>query len=418
MVRRIALLGAVSALVLPTASPVLAQPTVRTVRGTVQTADGSPAADVVVTLAVNPESGLTPLGLIDTPTAFGAGCSGAAGARCGRTVVTRTGRTGQFEAELELPGDDLDDLDDLAVVADLGDGRLAALRTRLAFAVRRPLPTLREWAAGVRPIPATGGETPPEQDLLKVLWFPLPRTSGRGANYTLLFSDQAGEVWTFPDKAPGFVVDPRLLEDMEGQARVDVEAFEVFGDDQVDFFFRSSAVRHSGSRGAPPSRGGRCRPASEQCRLADGRAVPHTSVPTTVLELPTPIEVSLVTARGCPTPCQLELSADGVVWSTVGREFVPLAAITVDPPIRARFARATFVGTEDLLRAPAELSVWGVAQPATRPDPTSTSTSTSTSASRDVLRRGRNALPVLVLAGLVVLLVLRSRRRRDVTRGA
>jgi len=329
-------------------------------------------------------------------------------------VLTRTDSAGRFTAQLGGAAGG-DDLDDLAVIAELGGGRLVALRTRASFGVSRALPDLREWSAGARPLPAMGGSTAPEDDELAVLWLPLPPGSGRGGNYTVLFSDASGEVWTFPDKAPGLVVDPRLLEDTDGQVRIDAEASEVYDSDQVDFFYRSAAVRYTGTRGAPPSRGGSCVPASETCRLADGRAVPHTSDPATVLALPTAVDVSLVTARGCPTPCQLELSTDRVTWETVGREFVPLAAVTVDPPVRARFVRATFGGTADLVRAPAELSVWGAAQPAQPADAAQSDAAqpadSQQSAFADARDVASNAVPVLAVLGLVAVLVLRSRRR-------
>ncbi|HVE63595.1 MAG TPA: hypothetical protein VNB94_07335 [Mycobacteriales bacterium] len=411
MGRRRTLGGVLAAVLFAVPGSGSAQPPRREVSGRVLTAEGSPATGVEVRLALNPQSALTPLGLVDTPTAFGAACSPGPSSRCGPTVLTRTDSAGRFTARLDSV-DGGDDLDDLAVIAELGEGRLVALRTRASFGVRRALPDLREWSAGVRPIPARGGNTAPADDQLAVGWLPLPKESGRGGNYTVLFSDSSGEVWTFPDKAPGLIVDPRLLEDIDGQVRVDAEASEVYDGDQVDFFYRSAPVRHTGVRGAPPSRGGTCVPASGPCRLADGRAVPHTGDPRTVLALPTAVDVTLVTARGCPTPCQLELSTDGVSWEIVGREFVPLAAVTVDPPVRARFVRATFGGTADLLRAPAELSVWGTAAPAEATDRPAEPADPASSAFADARDAASNAVPVLAVLLLVGLLALRSRRRR------
>ena len=393
------------ALLLPAGPSAAGQPVTGSVRGTVLAADGSPAAGITVTVAVNPESALTPLGLVDTPTAFGARCAIPDVSRCGPTMAVRTDAAGRYEAVLDVAGDDLDDL---AVLADLGDGRVAALRTRLAVAVRRELPTLRAWAPVVRPIPAVGGETPAERDLLEVQWLPLSPESGRGANYSVLFSDSRGEVWTFPDEAPGVVIDPRLLEDTAGEVRVDVESSEVYGADQVDFFFRSPAVAYTGSRGAPPSRGAACVPMIEPCRLSDGRFVPHTAAAVTVLRLQRLVEVELVTARGCPNPCQLEVSGDGVTWQTVGRAFAPMAAVPVRPPVRARFVRATFAGTPEVPRAPAELSVWEAGGPIGAP------ARPSRPADDDLLPAVRNALPVVALLSLIALLLVRSRRRRAV----
>jgi hypothetical protein len=188
-------------------------------------------------------------------------------------------------------------------------------------------------------------------------------------------------VWAFASDGSQLRFDPRILEDSQGGAFV-VAGRELHATGTaVHAEYGSARVPYAGSAGPPPSRGAPCtlqlegRPpaALDPCPLTDGdfidvvggtvaAAEPATTAgggpaaaASATVDLRSARPLALVVVRGCA--CEVETSADGSAWTSLGRTPAADASVVPPRPTTARFVRVRTTGSLAELR---EVSVWEV----------------------------------------------------------
>jgi len=339
------------------------------VSGRILRADGSPAAGAAVGLEPRPSAGeLLGSALLVPLTLFTACLADPPPEICRGRSVRRTTTAADGTYSFQLKGKDtqgfLGTAATLALTAEVAPaaGEVAGAAVTATFRVQTEqlqLHDLQLWQPKVTVGPG------------KVGW----EARNGSTSYQVLFEDSSARpVWSFADaKKAEVTFDPRVLEDTAGTLAVSSSEKATAEGTTVDILRRSARVEFRSAAGAPPSRGrpcsvGRNVPSTSPCPLTDGdfatRLPPPPPTTTTAGTTPTTApapdvatvdlgqsrNVTLVVVRGCA--CQIEGSADGKVWTALGRSTGD-TAVALPRPAPARYVRLTGSSTD--LR---EVSVW------------------------------------------------------------
>jgi hypothetical protein len=342
-----------------------------TVTGSVQDADGRPAAGTQVLLFKEGDLGEVVTGLIVAIGTLGIACfTQQAPSFCARARRATSDSGGNFS--FRLKGSDTQGSVGNADNFDL----LVRQGTGVRFRIQQPqltVPALRPWGAGLEV--ATRADGAPTS----VRWPPLPSDYG-SATYLVNFVDATAQrpVWGQPRASSPSQLDPRVLEDRQGRIEVDATTRQAGPDTSFDFTYRSQQVPFRGP-GAPPSRGAACSTAAEgqpptplrPCPLTDGDLFTGASLAggpactgctppahdSVYLDLGTSRALSLIVVRGSNTTLIVETSDDAVTWSTIGSVTGNPASLAPARTGRARYVRVRSPSGLDLSGL-SEISVW------------------------------------------------------------
>ena len=336
------------------------------VSGRVLRADGTPAGGAPVALEREPTAGEVITGLVVIPLSLFTAClADPPAALCQGRSVKRATTSADGSYSFNLTGRDTQtafgNARSFSLSAEVS-GALVTADFRIQTQSLR-LPDLQAWQPAVTVVPG------------RIAWDPPAPGS-----YQVVVEDSGGQlVWTFDSTRTEVTYDPRLLEDTTGSLAVSSLTKTTAEGTTVGVRRQSARVLYRSTAGPPVSRGRPCSvgPAGtpvSPCPLTDGNlanTLPRPATTTTsttgstaapvadtvTVDLGRAVEVSLVAVRGCS--CEVERSADGQAWTSVGRA----AGYTAVVPSRtgpARFIRLT--GSISQLR---EVSVWeGAAAPA------------------------------------------------------
>lgn len=360
------------------------------ITGSVSRQDGTPAADVPVTVVRHE-------GVAEALTAvvsLGVTCLGDGKqlnvCRGGRHA--ETGDDGRFIVTLK--GADtqgfLGDASTLEATAILPRGRdeVAGPAATLRFLVqteRISLP-LRVWEPSIEAVAGPASAT--------VTWTEIPAAvipaeiNTSAARTAVVFERGAGEiVWTTPGRSEAATFDPRLLEDSKGSVSVVAQwAAHTVPDERgrtIELLLRSGRPGYRSRAGRPPSRGMPC-----ALRLPDGSLVSRAPCPLTdgafdapmgpqpceegrqcvrsnevVVDWKRPRQIGLIVVRGCSAACKVDTSEDGTNWRLAATTAAGDVAIDTIEGARARFVRIT----SDDIEALREVSMWEPGAPSGAP---------------------------------------------------
>jgi hypothetical protein len=339
-----------------------------TVSGRILRADGSPAGGVPVGLERELTAGDALTGVVILPLTLLTAClADPPPELCRGRNVRRATTAADGTYSFQLKGGDTQSFfgnaRTLSLSAELppGPGEVAGAAVNAGFRVQTEnlvLKDLQLWQPKVTVGPGRIG------------WEPL---AGAG-DYQVGVEAGGQPVWSFGGRGREVTFDPRILEDTAGSLAVSARSSTTADGTTVSVLHRSARVAYRSTAGPPLSRGRPCTQSAgtspATCTLTDGDfttqlpapATTTTAVPQTgatpppppasaTIDLGQPRAVSLLVVRGCT--CQVEGSADGRAWSTLGAS----AGSTAVVPARtspARYVRLTGALTE--LR---EISVWG-----------------------------------------------------------
>jgi hypothetical protein len=232
------------------------------------------------------------------------------------------------------------------------------------------LPDARLWRANPRVAQSPGS--------IRLSWRGLPDAAGDDPSYSAQLYEAAGHVqWSEPASGGSATLDPRILEERDGEVAVNAYAAldGADGAGDVRASYLSSRLPVRATAGVPPSRGRPCAavtgtaPARDsafgRCGATDGeldeparlRARGRAVVAGVAVDLGSARPIDLVVARGFTGQVLVEASDDGRSYRTIATTAGLAIAVRPQVPTTARFLRLRSpTGLDQSLSS--EVSVW------------------------------------------------------------
>ncbi|MGH2718353.1 MAG: hypothetical protein ACRDJU_07220 [Actinomycetota bacterium] len=243
-------------------------------------------------------------------------------------------------------------------------GRAAEPGTSASFSVQHDqvaVPALRSWGASLTTVTASGQ--------LVTSWpSPTAAEAKNPSSDDLAFISSSGSpVWTVSNATSGLSVDPRVLEDTQGDVEVESNTSVQGSGTTFQVTYRTALATFQGP-GAPPSRGAPCSTTgsptqtAQSCPVTAGDLASPAATPVgrsgLVIDLGKARSISFVVVRGTGGNLLVESSSNGTTWSSVGGIYsLPSTlAPTLPEPARYLRIRPAAKGTSPEL---AQISVWG-----------------------------------------------------------
>jgi hypothetical protein len=361
------------------------------VRGTVQTADGSAAPDVRIGLLRVPDPIEVLTQGIVVAGSFGVACMSDDPPPVCRTVQgTKTDSNGGYR--FRMTGDDVQgafgqvSYFDLTAQGPAVGDQLYGPTVSTSFVVQRTeldVPDLRFWVPAKMSAAADGGR-------FVIRW---DGNAPRGRTYTVNLTRDRLAIWDQQVRS-GDAVDARVLEDLTAGLHLSASATQPGPDTKFQTTYSSHGVRVTGTAGPPPSRGVRCFAHGAEgavrldpCPLTDGafdrglaqqkcsaRAQSASGPGATCndwayLDLGSrkPVGAVFVRSASPGTSLVLETSDDATQWTERARTDLgnfQRHTLSEEPTARYVRLRSTAGGTADTAIAGlTEVSVWPTANP-------------------------------------------------------